>query len=107
MMLNMWNQRLLLLYPQCTPFHLDTLRTWLLRYVRKSVRRNLRKYLCLTFGTDWSGCLVADRGTSRGRTSSLGQQGGILTFQSRQLSMEGQWVLKLYVATQMPHGGNG
>jgi hypothetical protein len=51
---NMWNKRLILLYPHCSVLHRDVLRTWLLCRVRRRVLREL----CMYFGQRFGGGLV-------------------------------------------------
>jgi hypothetical protein len=51
--IDMWNSRLLWLYPQCRSHHLDVLRTWLLGRVRHLILTGLRQYLTNVYGSDW------------------------------------------------------
>jgi hypothetical protein len=77
---DMWNKRLMLLYPTCTVLHLSTLRNWLLCRVRRLVLRGLRSYLLSRYGFTWAATLGASRrcltSVNNGDISSC-LQGGI------------------------------
>jgi hypothetical protein len=59
--IEMWNKRLILLFPGCTAKSLVVLRTWLLCLVRRNVLKGLRLYLAQEFGTKWHELLVVCR----------------------------------------------
>jgi hypothetical protein len=70
--INMWNQRLVLLYPQCTEWVLEVFRSWLLRYGRRRLLHGLRKYLAQHYGSQWVTSLILCR-ELRGRYSSTAE----------------------------------
>jgi hypothetical protein len=59
--MDMWNKRLLLLYPTCSAENLETIRSWLLCYVRRNLLRSLRHYLSHEFSSQWSAVLSTCR----------------------------------------------
>jgi hypothetical protein len=83
---DMWNKRILLVYPRCTIGALETLRSWLLTIVRRCLLQSLRRYLAREFGMPWSSILVKcrsfrllfkDLGSFRDKVNAyLSQQGG-------------------------------
>jgi hypothetical protein len=90
---DMWNKRLILLYPHCSVLHLDVLRTWLLCRVRRRVLRELCMYLSQRFGGDWFLLLSAGRKWVTIKRDNLSAssrfQGGLgLTLDSARLGLD-------------------
>jgi hypothetical protein len=99
---DMWDKRLLLLYPKCSSHHLSTLLTWLLVRVRRLICRGLRAHLRRSYGPSWLNLLLDFRQLLvRYRNTKLdtedvmchgdseGQQGGF--HQHQRLLLEVEW----------------
>jgi hypothetical protein len=58
---DMWDKRLLLLYPKCLSYHLNVLCSWLLTRVRRFVCRSLCRHLSTVYGPTWFNLLLEYR----------------------------------------------
>jgi hypothetical protein len=81
---DMWNKRMLLVYPRCTVEALETLRSWLLTIVRRRLLQSLRSYLaremtwcCILVKCRSFRLVFKDLGSFRDKVNAyLSQQGG-------------------------------
>lgn len=82
----LWDNRLDLLYPGCTPY-LGILRQGFLQWMRRRLVREISDYLCETFGYNWVNPLHFQRQSSF-KAPFHGEQGGIT---ARNLGTESQF----------------